>query len=62
VGLVARTEKRNAYRVLVGSVKEKYNSEDPGVGGRIILKWVISNTEALNGLFWLRIGTGCGRF
>ena len=51
-------EKRCVRRVLVGSVKERYHLEDPGVDGRIIR----SNTEALNGLLWLRIGTSGGRF
>jgi hypothetical protein len=55
-------EKRYAHRVLVGSVKERYHLEDSGVEGRMILKWVISNTESLNGLLWLRIGTSGGRF
>jgi hypothetical protein len=50
-------EKRYAHRVLVGSVKERYHLD-----GRIILKWVLSNTEALNGLLWLRIGRSGGRF
>jgi hypothetical protein len=42
-------EKRYVHRVLVGSVKDRYHLEDGGVDGRIILKWVVSNTEVLNG-------------
>jgi hypothetical protein len=34
-------EKRNAYRILVGSQKEKYNWEDQDVGGGTILKWIL---------------------
>jgi hypothetical protein len=55
-------EKRYARRVLMGSVKERYHLEDLGVDDRIILKWVVSNTEALYGLLWLRIGTSGGCF
>jgi hypothetical protein len=36
--------------------------EDPGVDGRIILKWIFErlDAEAQTGLIWLRIGTGGG--
>ena len=35
----------------------------PGVGGRILLKWILKNWDAkvCTGLIWLKIGTGeCG--
>jgi hypothetical protein len=36
--------------------------EDPGVDGRIILKWIFERlgVEAQTELIWLRIGTGGG--
>ena len=43
-------ERSGVYRILVGNLTEKDNLEDPGVDGRIILRWT--------GLIWLRTGTG----
>jgi hypothetical protein len=41
VGHVARIgENRGAYRVLVGKPEGWNHLEDPGVDGRIILKWI----------------------
>jgi len=40
-GHVARRgESRGVYRVLVGKPEGKNHLEDPGVNGRIILRWI----------------------
>jgi hypothetical protein len=62
-GHVARMgERRGAYRALVGKPEGMSHLEDPGVDGRIILKWIFERlgVEAQTGLIWLRIGTGGG--
>ena len=37
---------------------------DPGVDGRIILRWIFRKWDVgvWTGSIWLRIGTGCGHF
>jgi hypothetical protein len=46
----------------VNKCKIRYHLEDPGLDGRIILKWVFERLggKAETGLIWLRIGTGGG--
>ena len=53
-------ERSGAYRVLVRRPEGTKHLEDPGVGGRIILKWIFMNwdEETWAGLMWFRIGTG----
>jgi hypothetical protein len=34
-------ERKDAYKVLVGKPEGKDNSQEPGVDGRIILKWIL---------------------
>jgi hypothetical protein len=63
VGHVARMEeRRDVYRVLVGKSEGKRPLGDPGVGGRIILKWIFRKwgMGLWTGSSWLRIGTGVG--
>jgi hypothetical protein len=55
-------ERRAAYRVLVGKPEGKRTLENPGVNGRIILKYVLEKygREEWIGSMWLRIGTDDG--
>jgi len=47
-----------------GNLRERDYSEDPGVNGRIILRWIFRKwvVGAWTGSIWLRIGTGGGHF
>jgi hypothetical protein len=36
-------ERRVAYRVLVGNLRERDHSEDPGVDGRLLFEWIVKN-------------------
>jgi hypothetical protein len=44
-----------------GNLRERDHLEDPGVGRRIILRWIFRkwNGGTWTGLIWLRIGS-CG--
>jgi len=43
-----------------GNLRERNDLKDPGVDGRIILKWIFRKCDGRTwtGLSWLRIGTG----
>jgi hypothetical protein len=55
-------ERRGAYRALVGKPEGRNHWKDPGVDGRIILKWIFERlgVGAQTGLIWLRTGTDGG--
>jgi hypothetical protein len=45
-----------------GNLRERDHLEDPGLDGRIILRWILRkwDMQACNGTIWPRIGTsGC---
>jgi len=43
-------------------MRERDHLKDPGIDGRIILRWIFrkSDVEAWTGSSWFRIGTGGG--
>jgi hypothetical protein len=55
-------ERRGVYRVVVWK-PERDHLEDPGIDGRIILRWIFRKCDggALTGFIWFRTGTGGGR-
>jgi hypothetical protein len=53
-------EKRGVYIVLVGKLRERDHLEDPGLDGRIILKWNFRQWGAWTGSMWHRIETRDG--
>ena len=62
-GHVARTGERiGIYKVLMGKPEGKNHLGDPGIAGRIILRWVFGKWDVgvWTGPSWLRIGMGGG--
>jgi len=45
-----------------GNLRERDHLGDPGVDGRIMLRWIFRKWDVWvwNGLIWLMIGTGGG--
>jgi hypothetical protein len=53
-------EKRGAYRILVGRPEGRHHLEDPGVDGRIILRWIFKNWDG--GMDWIELAQDRGRW
>jgi hypothetical protein len=55
-------ERRGEYRVLVEKPEGKRPLGDPGLDGKIILRWIFRKWDlrVWTGSSWLRIGTDCG--
>ena len=53
-------KRRGVYRVLLGNLRGRDHLGDPGVDGRIILRWIFRkwDVRAWTGSMWLKIGTG----
>jgi hypothetical protein len=39
---------RNAHTILVENLKKGENSEDKGIGGRVLLKWFLGKKEGVD--------------
>jgi hypothetical protein len=52
-------ERRCVYRVVVGKPEGRDHLEDPGIGGRIQLKWILRKWVGGHGLE--RCGSGWGQ-
>jgi len=53
-------ERRGVYGIWVEKLEERVHLEDPGVDGRIIIRWIFRKWDVgvWTGSSWLRIGTG----
>jgi hypothetical protein len=48
-----------AYEILVGNPEGRYRFGDLGIGGSLILKWILKKHDVrlCTGFVWLRLGT-----
>jgi hypothetical protein len=44
-------ERRGAYKVWGGNLRERNHIEDPGIDGRIILRWIFR--RGMEGMYWI---------
>jgi hypothetical protein len=46
-----------------GKLRERDHLEEPGIDGRLILRWIFRNWNVREGtgLIWFSVGTGCGQ-
>ena len=53
---------RGVYRVSMGEFEGKNHLENPGVDGRVILRWIFRKWDVgvWTGSIWIRIETGGG--
>ena len=61
VGHVERVEeRRGVYRVLVGNPRGRAHLEDPGIDGKIILRWIFRMWKG--GMDWIDLAQDRGRW
>ena len=62
VGYVAPMGEGRGVDSLVGNLRERDHLEDPGIAGRITLRWIFRkwDVRAWTGSIWLTTGTGGG--
>jgi len=58
--LTCMGERKGAYRIWWGNLKEIYHLEDPGVDGNIILKWIFRRWDG--GMEWIDLAQNRDRW
>jgi hypothetical protein len=52
---------RNAFRILARNHQGKRPLGNPGVDGRLIIKWIVDEAKGVNGKRLMTGGSRCGR-